>query len=126
MDLTFKELDKQFKTYSELNVAQCQISLRPGTRKDIKAFVLWARDEVCLGRDPNELLLHIHQISDLLIRRYKRHKKFQTDSKTLAEAPAKPEKFKESFMWEDWKRTFLNYLRSIPGRDDIPLKYICQ
>ena len=27
---------------------------------------------------------------------------------------------------EDWKPTFLNYLRSIPGRDGIPLKYICR
>jgi hypothetical protein len=28
--------------------------------------------------------------------------------------------------WEDWKPTFINYLWSIPGRDGIPLKYICR
>jgi hypothetical protein len=44
-----------------------------------------------------------------LIRRYKTHEKFLTDSKTLSEA-AKPDKFKESTKWEDWKPTFLNYL----------------
>jgi hypothetical protein len=47
------------------------------------------------------------------------------DSKTLSEA-AKPDNFKECTKWEDWKPTFLNYLRSIPGRDGIPLKYICR
>ncbi len=31
-----------------------------------------------------------------------------------------------STKWEDWKPTFLNYLRSIPGRDGIPLKYVCR
>ncbi len=45
---------------------------------------------------------------------------------TLAEA-AKPDKFEESTnKWEDWKPTFLNHIRSIPGRDSIPLEYICR
>ena len=52
-DMTFKELDDHFKTYSELNVAQGQIRLRPGVRKNIKAFVQWTRDELRLGRDPS-------------------------------------------------------------------------
>ncbi len=39
---------------------------------------------------------------------------------------AKPEKFKESTKWEDWKPTFLNYLCSIPGRDAVPLRYVCR
>ena len=55
MDITFKELDDHFKTYSELTVAQGQIRLRPGTRKNIKAFVQWTRDEICLGRNPGAI-----------------------------------------------------------------------
>ncbi len=47
------------------------------------------------------------------------------DAKTLSEA-AKPEKFKENTKLEDWKPTFLNYIRSISGRDGVPLKYICR
>lgn len=66
----------------------------------------------------------VDQVADL-IRRYKTHEKYLTDSKTLSEA-AKPKKFKESTKWDDWKPTFLNYLRSIPGRDGVPLKYICR
>jgi hypothetical protein len=124
LDVSFKELDEHFKTYSDLTMAQGQIRVRPGTRKNIKAFVQWTRDELRLGRDPSTTPFPIELVSDL-IRRYKTHEKFLTDSKTLSEA-AKPDKFKESTKWEDWKPTFLNYLRSIPGRDGIPLKYICR
>ena len=124
LDITFKELDDHFKTYSDLTVAQGQIRVRPGTRKNIKAFVQWTRDKLRLGRNPASTPFPIEQVSDL-IRRYKTHEKFLNDSKTLSEA-AKPGKFKESTKWEDWKPTFLNYLRSIPGRDGIPLKYICR
>ena len=124
MDITFKELDDYFKTYSDLTVVQGQIRIRPGTRKNIKAFVQWTRDEIRLGRDPGRIPYPVNEVSDL-IRRYKTHEKFLTDSKTLSEA-AKPDKFKESIKWEDWKPTFLNYIRAIPGRDGIPLKYICR
>jgi hypothetical protein len=124
LDITFKELDDHFKTYSDLTVAQGQIRVRPGTRKNIKAFVQWTRDELRLGREPSSTPFPIALVSDL-IRRYKTHQKYIDDSKTLSEA-AKPDKFKESTKWEDWKPTFMNYLRSIPGRDGIPLKYVCR
>ena len=124
LDVTFKELDEHFKTYSDLTAAQGRIQTRPGVRKNIKAFVQWARDELRLGRDPAITPFPVAQVADL-IRRYKTHEKYLADSKTLSEA-AKPEKFKESTKWEDWKPTFLNYLRSIPGRDGVPLKYICR
>jgi hypothetical protein len=42
----------------------------------------------------------------------------------LAEA-AKPDKFKKSTKWEDWKPTFLNYIQAMLGRGSIPLMYIC-
>jgi hypothetical protein len=38
-DITFKELDNHFKIYADLTVAQGQIRMRPGTRKNMKAFV---------------------------------------------------------------------------------------
>ena len=39
MDKTFVELDKDFKTYSNLNVNQGQIRLLPAVKWNIKAFV---------------------------------------------------------------------------------------
>ena len=120
MDMTFKELDEHFKTYSDLTVAQGQIRLRPGTRKNIKAFVQWAHDELRLGRNPSATPFQVNQVSDL-IRRYKTHEKFQANSRTLAEA-ARPDKFKETTKWEDWRPTFIKYLHTTPGRDGVPLK----
>ena len=79
MDLTFKELDDHFKTYSELTVAQGQIRFRPGTRKNLKAFVQWTCDEMRLGRDPSTTEFPINRVTDL-IRRYKTHEKFMSDS----------------------------------------------
>jgi hypothetical protein len=54
MDLTFKEIVDHFKTYSDLTVAQGQICLCPGTRKIIKAFIQWTRNEIRLVRDPSQ------------------------------------------------------------------------
>ena len=124
LDVTFKELDEHFKTYGDLSVAQGRIQVRVGVRKNIKAFVQWTRDQLRLGHEPSTIPFPIDRVSDL-IRRYKTHEKYIADSKTLSEA-AKPDKFKESTKWEDWKPTFLNYLRSIPGRDGVPLKYVCR
>lgn len=28
--------------------------------------------------------------------------------------------------WEEWVPVFLNFLKAIPGRNGIPLKYICR
>jgi hypothetical protein len=68
LDVTFKELDKHFKTYSDLTIAQGQIHLRPGTRKNIKAFVQWACDELRLGRDPAVTPFPVELVSDLIRR----------------------------------------------------------
>ena len=101
MDLTFKELHDHFKTYSEVTVAQGQIRFRPGTRKNIQTFVQWTRDEIRLGRDPGATAFPVDRVSNLILR-YKTHEKFVNDYKTLADA-AKPDKFKDSAKWEDWK-----------------------
>jgi hypothetical protein len=94
MDVTFKEFDEPFKAYSDLTVAQGQIRIRSGTRKNIKAFVQWIRDKMRLGLDPSRTPFPVDQVGDL-IRRHKTHEKFQADSKTLSEA-AKPDKFQEN------------------------------
>ena len=52
MDKEHKELDSDFKAYSDLTQNQGQIRITPGVKKIIKAFVQWARDEDCLVRNP--------------------------------------------------------------------------
>jgi hypothetical protein len=45
MDKSFTELDGEFKTYSDLTQNQGQIRLLPGTKRNIRAFIQWTRDE---------------------------------------------------------------------------------
>ena len=59
----------------------------------------------------------------MLLRREKSHLAFIDKSKTIVES-AKPTRFNQDMKWEDWAPTFINFLRSIPGRDGVPLSYI--
>ena len=77
-----------------------------------------------VGLDPTLIEFPV-QNTALLINRYKSHKAFVDKTKTISEA-AKPIKFKESMKWEDWHPAFLDFLRSIPGRNGVPLNYICR
>ena len=124
MDKTMEELDADFKTFSELTRAAGQIRLTPGTKRNIKAFVQWTRDKIRLGVDPATVAFPVGNAADF-IRRMKTHDKFVKDTAKVSDA-AKPEKFTSDTKWEDWKPSFLNYLRCLNGRDGIPLKYICR
>ena len=44
-------------------------------------------------------------------------------TKTITDA-AKPNKFRENIKWENWSPTFINLLRSIPGRNGVLLSYV--
>ena len=57
------------------------------------------------------------------MRRYTAHDKYINKSATLTDA-AKPVMFTNEVKWNDWAPSFRNYLRTIPGRDGVPLSYI--
>ena len=124
MDKSHKELDSDFKSYSDLTQNQGQIRISPGVKKNIKAFVQWSRDEYRLGRNPQYGIFNSHQ-TQALMRRYNTHKQFSEKSSDMADA-ARPTKFPSTMRWDDWAPTFLNYLRLIPGRDGVPLNYVCR
>jgi len=123
-DKTDDELDGDFKTYSALTATQGQIRLLPGTKRAIKAFLQWTKDELRMGRDPTSTAFPIGEVANLT-RRAKTHLKFVYKSKTLSET-ARPVRFTEKIRWIDWAPSFLNFLRVIPGRDGVPLKYVCR
>ena len=58
-----------------------------------------------------------------LIWRSKTHQVFVERAKTLSDT-AKPDNFSEKTKWLDWKPTFTNYLKQIPGRSGVPLNYV--
>jgi hypothetical protein len=124
MDKGMEELDAEFKSYSDLTINQGQIRLLPGTKRTIRAFIQWARDERRLGRDPTTRAFPVADTPNLT-RRYKTHAQFVKKSTTLSDA-AKPAKCTSETKWTDWAPSFLNYLRTIPRRDGVPLKYVCR
>ena len=121
MDKTFEELDSNFKTCSDLTQEQGRIRLLPGINCNIKALIQWVKDEQQLVRNPETVAFSVVQ-APALLRHYKTHAQFVLISLTLADA-VKPDKFTSETKWADWIPTFLNYLRAIPGRDKVPLKY---
>lgn len=124
MDKTFEELQSDLKSYASLPVTQGQIRTSPGIKQRIQAFIQWTRDKIRNGEDPSAEPFPVHRTSEL-IRNYKSHQAFIEKSKTLIDT-AKPSKFKDTYKWEDWCPTFLNFLRSIPGRNGVPLSYVCR
>ena len=123
-DKTFEELDSNLKTYSDLTQAQGKNRLLPGIKRNIKAFIQWVKDEQSLGRNTETMAFPVVQ-DPALLRRYKNHAMFVSSASTLADA-AKPEKFTSQTKWADWIPTFLNYLRAMPRRNEVPLKYFCR
>ena len=121
-NVSFK-LDDDLKSYSTLTVAHGQIRLTPGIKKNIKAFIQWTRDQIRLGIDPITVRFPVANALDF-IKRYKHHDAYVKKSKTITEM-AKPEHFTDKLKWIHWYPTFINFPRAIPGRNGIPLSYIC-
>ena len=121
-DMTDTDLADSFKTFSNLTMAQGQIRLLPAQKNKIKAFVQWVKDMNRTGLNPTLMPFPVHNAASLL-RRAKTHKLYVDKSDTVSSA-AKPEKFTKDTEWYDWKQSFTNYLRAIPGRNGVPLKYV--
>ena len=122
MDITFEDFESECKTYAGLTVAQGQIRLTPGTKRNIKALIQWCRDTIIIGQNPEDILFPNNDQLEL-IRRYKAHGVFRDKAKSISDI-AKPSKFEDDTKWIDWCPTFVNFLRSIPGVTGIPLSYV--
>jgi len=122
MDVSTEELNEEFKALMGMTVAQGQIRLMPAVRKNIRAFIQWCRDEIRMGRNPATVEFPVVDTAKLL-RRMKTHEQYVYGSKLMS-LQALPQDFTNDVQWDDWKPTFENYLRTMPGRDGVPLKYI--
>ena len=122
LDKTFDEIDADLKIYANLTVANGRITIVPRVLRTIKAFVQWTKDMIRTDRNPESEVITGFDVAGLM-RRYKTHLAFVEKSATMA-SMAKPSQFTAETKWEDWEPTFKNFLRTIPGRDGIPLDYV--
>ena len=75
------------------------------------------------GKDPSMIPLPVQKAAEFILR-IKYHKDFADKSKKIVDT-AKPTQFTEKSKWEYWNMVFIKFLKSIPGRNGVPLKYIC-
>ena len=121
-DISNGDIDDALKTFSVLMVTQGQFRFFSAMKQRVKAFNQWSKDQFRLGIDPTTLAFLVNTATELL-RCINTHKMFVDRSDAIALA-AKTEKLTKDTKWEDWAPSFLKYLRAIPGRDGVPLKYI--
>ena len=122
LSVTIDEVNDAMTAFTKLAVTQGRISLQPGVKKRVTAFVQWARSEIRCGRDPGALAYPvgnlISQMHDLRI-----CENFENQSDTIIKQ-ASPKPFTSNVQWNDWMPTLVNYLKLIPGRSGIQLSYV--
>ena len=122
MDQNINELDEDLKSHSALTVNNGQIRITPGIKRNLNVFIQLCRDTIIVSENPT---LRIFPVTDAVnvIRRYRTHEAFVKMSPTMIDT-AKLTDIKDKTELNDWKATFENFLRAIPGRNGIPLLYI--
>ena len=110
------------KSYSQLTVANGQIRLNPGVKRNVRALIFWCRDQDSRGIDPSSLAFPV-ATSAVLLRNEQLHVKFVRKSKTMIKS-SEPSKLTADTKWDDWRPVFLNFLKHIPGYNGIPLSYV--
>ena len=115
----FNEADFDFKTYSDLTQHQLQIKLLPSTKRNIKAFVQWKRDDIRLGLNPLTAGFSVEDTYNL-IWHFKTHAIFYERSKNISKA-AKPVKFTKETKCIVWEPSFMSYICAITERCDVTI-----
>jgi hypothetical protein len=84
MDITYKELDDQCKTFSDLSVGQGQIRIWPGTCQNIKALYTKLGVDMRPGRNPSVTPFPVNQLSECPYKALQDPRKFSKRFKDLA------------------------------------------
>ena len=119
MDMKMEELESSQKTLAELRVNQGKVVILPSSKRKIRAFIQWTRDQYRLQRNPEHFEFPVADSKDLL-KRLETHSRFVKAAKDATE----PQAFTNDMKWSDWSPTFIDYLATQAGRDGQPLNYV--
>ena len=122
INLSFSDLEDKWKNYAALTQAQGQIRLKSATKKRVKALVHWSKKQLRLVVEPADGLFPVHE-TPAIIKRYHAHLAWTDKAKKMVKT-ALPKQFSSKVKWIDWKDHFVNFLRTQPGRNGIPLSYV--
>ena len=122
LTITTDEVGDALTAFTKLPAANGRITLQPGVKRRILAFVQWTRSMLRTGRDPTLRAFPVANMLNIL-KDLQTCKRFEKQSDLLA-TQAKPKKFTADTQWADWEPTLVNYLKLIPGITGIPLAYV--
>ena len=113
IDLKFSNIEKHWKTYGSLTVAECCIILRPRTKVNIGAFIYWLRYRIRMSEDLASTPFSTGETDDISDR-YNTHRQWMIDAEVMAKNYM-PKTVTEKMKWIYWKVTLINFLKSYPG-----------
>ena len=116
------DLKENFKSLATISKTDGGVKIAPGPKRKVESFTLWVKHQYRMGRDP-ATLKYPYAEAITIKQKAATHKLFMSRYEAIS-AAAKPERFTKDTKWEEWAPSFLNYLRTIPGRDGVPLLYI--
>jgi hypothetical protein len=122
IDKTIDELKDNFKSLAAIPKADGGVKIAPGQKTKVTSFTLWVKHQYRMGRDPTTLK-YPYDKAIMIKQKAATHKLYMIRYEAIS-AAAKPERLTKDTKWEEWAPSFLNYLRTIPGRDGVPLLYI--
>lgn len=122
IDITLQDLDDRWKTYSSLTVNEGCIRIKPTTKFRIRAFTEWVRHKIRSNQLPSDEPFPVADCDDL-IDQYNTHKQWVSEASNMAKS-ARLKNFTEKMKWMDWKLMLINFLRTQPGRNGVPLNYV--
>ena len=80
LDKTFTEMDEDLKSYAQLTAANGRITTTPGTKRAIRAFIQWTKQQIRIAVDPTTLAFPVADTATY-ISNAKTHKLFCDKSK---------------------------------------------
>ncbi len=116
------EMKDAFKSLAYMSIASGGMKFTPKQKSYITNFCYWVKHQYRMGRDPTLLRFPFADTTEIKAKA-DIHSMYIDRHEAIASA-AKPEKFTKDMKWDDWYPSFMNYLRTIPGREGVPLHYV--
>ena len=102
--MTIDDVKDAITGFTKLPANNGRIPFQPGVKRQIIAFVQWARTELRCGRDPANQVFPVAQIVNLQ-QDLQACINFEKQGDLLA-SQAKPRQYTQEITWMDWEPTF--------------------
>ena len=117
LNVTKEDIKDTFKTLEKRTVNN--IAVEPFIKEKVLAFHYWVKTCIWLNIDPEQVPFPKDN-ADAILDKSELHNKFLTDASDN-KITMKPVPFTKDHKWDEWAKTFEEYLTPLPGSTGIPL-----